>query len=99
MSTTPVLALPDFQCQFVVETDACDSGVGAVLMQQDHPIAFLSKALGPLHQKLSIYEKELLAFILAVEKWPPYLQRSEFLIKTDHHSLSYLEEQNLQSDW
>lgn len=67
-------------------------------MLRDHPLAFLSGALGPLHQKLSIYEKEFLALILAVEKWRSYLQRSKFVIKTDHRSLSYLEEQNLQSD-
>jgi hypothetical protein len=46
MSSTPVLCLPDFSKQFVVETDACDSGIGAVLMQDQHPIAYLSKPLG-----------------------------------------------------
>jgi hypothetical protein len=98
MASTPVLALPDFTIPFIVETDASDGGVGAVLMQKDQPIAFLSKALGPVHQKLSIYEKEFLALIMAVERWRPYLQRQEFIIRTDHKSLSYLCEQSLHSD-
>ena len=44
-------------------------------MQSGQPIAYLSKALGEKHQKLSIYEKEFLALIMAVEKWKHYLQR------------------------
>lgn len=68
MSSTPVLALPDFNKQFVVETDACDYGIGAVLMQQGQPIAFLSKALADKHRHLSIYEKEFLAVIMAVDR-------------------------------
>lgn len=92
MVTAPVLAIPNFNQPFIVETDAFDSGVGAVLMQRDQPGAYMSKALGPTHQKLSIYEKEFLAFIMAVEKWRPYLQRQEFVIRTDHKSLSYLSE-------
>jgi hypothetical protein len=97
MVSTPVLQLPNFQKQFVIETDACDLGIGAVLMQDQHPVAFLSKPLSATHQQLSIYEKEFLALLMAVERWRPYLQRGEFLIKTDHHSLCYLEDQTLQS--
>lgn len=82
MTRTPVLAMPNFQLQFTVETDACQDGIGAVLMQQGQPVAFLSKALGDKHKKLSICEKEFLALIMAVERWRPYLQRQEFLIVT-----------------
>ena len=46
MTTTPVLQLPDFQDTFTIETDACQDGIGAVLMQKGKPVAYLSKALG-----------------------------------------------------
>jgi len=69
MTTTPILGLSDFTAPFVVETDACDSGIGVVLLQHNQPIAFLSKALGSSHCHLSIYEKEFLALIMAVESW------------------------------
>ena len=98
MASTPVLALPDFNEQFIVETDASDVGIGAVLMQKGQPIAYLSKALAQQHKHLSIYEKESLALIMAVEKWRQYLQHHEFIIRTDHKSLTYLTEQNLHSD-
>jgi hypothetical protein len=98
MTQTLVLVLPDFTQPFEVETDACATGVGVVLMQQGRLVAFLSKDLGPMHQQLSIYEKEFLALIMAIEKWRQYLQRQEFIINTDHKSLSYLSEKNLQSN-
>jgi hypothetical protein len=59
LTSTPVLALPDFHKKFTVETDACDRGVGAVLMQEGHPLAFLSKALGPRQRAFSTYEKRM----------------------------------------
>lgn len=86
MVNTPVIALSDFELPFMVETNACATGIGAVLMQQGHPIAYLSKSLGPQNQKLSIYEKELLAVIMAVDKWRLYLQRGPFMILTNHKS-------------
>lgn len=68
MMNTPVLALPDFSVPFSVEMDDCDTGVGAVLMQRGHPIVYMSKALGVMNRKLSIYEKEFLAVIMAIDK-------------------------------
>lgn len=58
LTSAPVLTLPDFTKPFCIETDASGIGVGAVLMQGAHPLAFLSKALGPRSQGLSTYEKE-----------------------------------------
>lgn len=84
--TAPVLALPNFQKQFIIETDAIDLGVGAILQQDGHPLAFFSKPLGPRNRGLSTYEKELLAILLAVEHWRRYLQTVEFIIKADQHT-------------
>jgi hypothetical protein len=81
MTQTPVLALPDFNQPFELETDACDTGIGAVLLQNSRPVAYLSKPLAPQHQHLSIHEKEFLALIMAVLKWRPYLHKKEFIIK------------------
>ena len=67
LSSAPVLALPDFTQQFCNETDASNLGVGAVLLQNGHPLAFLSRALGLKNQGLSAYEKEYMAILIAVE--------------------------------
>ena len=95
MSTTPVLALPDFTKPFIIETDACNVGIGAVLMQQGRPLAYISKALPPRKMGLSTYEKELLAIVYAVQKWRAYLHGNRFTIKTDHQSLKYFLEQKM----
>lgn len=95
MCSAPVLAMPDFSLPFILETDASDKGLGAVLMQGKRPIAYLSKALGIKNQGLSTYEKEFMALLTAVQKWRHYLQGGPFIIKTDHMSLKHLLEQRL----
>lgn len=97
--TAPVLAMPNFSLQFVIETDASAEGIGAVLQQQGHPIAYASKALGIKAQCLSTYEKECLAILMAVEHWHHYLQSSPFLILTDQQSLTHLDDQRLSTPW
>lgn len=97
LSTAPVLALPDFSLPFHVETDASGSGIGAVLQQNGHPLAFISKSLSPRNQHLSTYEKEYLAILMAVDSWRHYLMQGEFVIHTDHKSLIHLNEQRLNT--
>ncbi|XP_019191750.1 PREDICTED: uncharacterized protein LOC109186281 [Ipomoea nil] len=91
----PVLTLPDFEKSFVVEADACYKGMGAVLMQEGKPVAYFSKGFGTKHLGLSIYEKEYLSIINAVDKWRSYLMGRPFTIKTDHQSLKFLLEQKI----
>ena len=49
MTTAPMLTLPDFSKNFIIDTDASGSGISTVLMQKGHPIAFISKALSVKH--------------------------------------------------
>ncbi|XP_074327634.1 uncharacterized protein LOC141665550 [Apium graveolens] len=97
MSNTPVLRMPDFTKTFTVETDACKTGIGAVLMQKGRPIAFLSQALAPRNLGLSIYEKELMAVVMAVKKWRGYLMGRHFIIKTDKQAIKYFLIQKLST--
>lgn len=99
ISQALVLAVPDFSETFYIETDASNRGVGAVLLQKGHPLAFISKPLGPKTQGLSTYEKEYLAILIAVDQWRQYLQSAEFVIATDQKSLTYLNEQRLNTPW
>jgi hypothetical protein len=97
MMTAPVLGLPNFQQPFILETDASGVGIGAVLHQNGHPIAYFSKKLTPRTQKKSAYFREMLAIAEAIAKFRHYLLGHRFIIRTDQKSLRSLMDQSLQT--
>ena len=89
MSSCLVLALPDFNQPLMVECDALGEGVGVLLMQNHHPIAFKSRELKEYKRHYSIYDNEMLAIMHALAKFRQYLVGGRFKIKTDHNSVKY----------
>lgn len=81
IAQAPILALPDFTKSLILETDAYDTGVGVVLVQKGRAIAFLGQALAPKQLGLSIYDKELIAVLMAVNKENSILYSSNRLLK------------------
>ena len=96
LCTSPILRSPDFTQPFILQTDASDRGVGAVLSQlddeeQEHPIAYFSKKLLPREERYSTVEKECLAIKLGVHAFRIYLLGRPFTIQTDHRALVWLD--------
>lgn len=97
MTEALVLALPDFNLPFTLETDASDLAMSAVLMQNHHPIVFFNKPFCPRLQHASTYVHELYAIVVAVRKWCLYLLGHSFIILIDHKSLKELIAQVIQT--
>lgn len=96
--TTPILATPDYSLPFVVQTDASDVGLGAVLTQEinneERVIAYMSVKLSAAERKYHVTERECMAVLIAIEKFRPYIEGVFFTVITDHASLQWL--QNLK---
>ena len=90
-----VLQHPRFDLPFLLDTDASDSGLGAVLSQVidgvERPIAFASRRLQPAERKWAIREKEALAIIWGLETYRHFLLGAKFVVRTDHSSLTVLQ--------
>lgn len=79
--THPVLSMPNFEEDFVVETDASGTGLGDVLMQKGHPIAYISQKFKGNALNLSAYEKDHSS---SSKKWRQYLLERKFIIKNNY---------------
>lgn len=86
LTSAPVLRLPDFSVDksFSIFTDASYSGLGGVLVQDDHPIAFESRKLKPAELNYSPTELEMLAVVHCVTIWRCYIEGRQIHVYTDH---------------
>ncbi|KAJ0039408.1 hypothetical protein NL108_016223 [Boleophthalmus pectinirostris] len=94
LCSSPVLRSPDFSRRFLVQVDASEVGLGAVLAQgesgAEQPILYLSRKLLPRESRYSVVEKEGLAIKWALESLKYYLLGREFDLETDHRALTWI---------
>ena len=93
LTVAPVLALPVWDKKFQLYTDASDYAIGAVLLQDSHPVAYESRKLNPAETRYSTRERETLAIVHALRHFRPYV-RSGVTVYTDHNPLQYLQSQS-----
>ena len=88
--TAPVLALPDMTKSFEVWSDASIYGTGAVLLQENRPIAYLSHRFSSAETNYTTTDQEALGVIRALQEWRCYLQGApDVLVVTDHQPLTH----------
>ena len=92
LTSGPILALPENEGTYVLDTDASDFGLGAVLSQQqakgEKVIAYASRTMVKAEQKYETTRKELLAVVNGLTQFRQYLFGRHFVIRTDHAALS-----------
>ena len=94
LTSSPILAMPTDSCDFILDTDACDRSLGAVLSQVqngvERVIAYASRSLDRREMNYCITRKELLAVVFSVKYFRQYLLGRHFEIRTDHAPLTWL---------
>ena len=86
----PVLATPDFGQPFTVIVDASGEGIGAVMEQDGHPLAYEGRKFTPAERNYTVGEQELLAAVHAMKVWRCYLEGGRCTLVTDHNPNTYL---------
>jgi ribonuclease HI len=86
----PVLIMPDLQKNFDIYCDASHQGLGCVLMQEGHVIAYASRQLRNHELNYPTHELELATVVHALKIWRHYIMRTKCRIYTDHKSLKYI---------
>ena len=92
ITQSPVLAYPNFNVDFVLETDASVKGLGAVLSQYQsnsvlHPVAFASRSLSPVEGNYGVTDLETLAVVWAMQHFRAYLYGHKVTVITDHSAV------------
>jgi hypothetical protein len=91
LTAAPVLQFFEPEKQAFIECDANSSSLGAVLLQNDRPIAFASRALTDAESRYAQIEKELLAIVFAAEKFEHYIYGADkTLVLSDHRPLQHI---------
>ena len=88
-SSTPVLGYYDLSKPLCLSVDASSKGLGAVLLQDEKPLAYASRALTPTQQQYAQIEKETLAIVYGVQKFHQYIYGRTTDVETDHKPLQY----------
>ena len=95
----PVFVYPSFSSdatEFVLQTDASAVGLGAVLEQKGHPIAYASRSLTSSECNYSVIQRECLAIVFALKQFRHYLLGRPFQLCTDHAPLQWLSAQKME---
>jgi len=94
LTTAPVLASPRSSGTMYLDNDACETGLGIVLSQEqdghERVLSYGSRSLSSAEKNYSITRKELLAVIFGLKRFRQYLIERKFVIRTDHSALQWL---------